>query len=118
MWKTRGFAAALSRCHPMRIPFPFNEVKTLYNRFATPTGLIASADNPAVAGEAASMYTTSLTDGSVIAPQVIVGGRLAQVLYYGPLPVIPVTTQGELRCAGRRCARGAGFSALDLSQPA
>ena len=53
------------------------------------TGQIASADNPAVAGEALSMYTTSLADGSVIPPQVVVGGRLAQVLYFGAAPGYP-----------------------------
>jgi uncharacterized protein (TIGR03437 family) len=53
------------------------------------TGQIASADNPAAAGEALSMYTTSLADASVIRPQVIVGGRLAQVLYYGAAPGYP-----------------------------
>lgn len=53
------------------------------------TGQIASADNPAVAGEALSMYTTSLAAGSVIAPQVIVSGRLAQVLYFGAAPGYP-----------------------------
>jgi hypothetical protein len=53
------------------------------------TGQIASAENPAVAGEALSMYTTSLADGSVIPPQVIVGGRLAQVLYFGAAPGYP-----------------------------
>jgi galactose oxidase-like protein len=53
------------------------------------TGQIATADHPAAAGEALSMYTTSLADGSVIAPQVIVGGRLAQVLYYGAAPGYP-----------------------------
>ena len=55
----------------------------------TQTGQIATADNPAAAGEPLSMYTTSLTDGSVITPQVIVGGRLAQVLYYGAAPGYP-----------------------------
>ena len=53
------------------------------------TGQIASAGSPAVAGEALSMYTTSLTEGSVIPPQVIVGGRLAQVLYFGSAPGYP-----------------------------
>lgn len=47
------------------------------------TGQIASAANPALAAEALRMYTTSLIDGSVMPPQVAVGGRLAQVLYMG-----------------------------------
>jgi hypothetical protein len=53
------------------------------------TGQIASAANPAAAGEALSMYTTSLVDGSVVPPQVIVSGRLAQVLYFGAAPGYP-----------------------------
>jgi hypothetical protein len=48
------------------------------------TGQIASASNPAVAGEALSMYTTSLADGSIIPPQIAVGSQLAEVLYFGP----------------------------------
>jgi hypothetical protein len=47
------------------------------------TGQIASTDNPAIAGEALSMYTTSLVAGGVIPPRVAVGGRLAEVLYFG-----------------------------------
>ena len=47
------------------------------------TGQIASAGNPAVAGEVLSMYTTSLVDSGVIPPQITVGGRLAEVLYFG-----------------------------------
>ncbi len=61
------------------------------------TGQNAAAGNPAVAGEALSMYTTSLTDGSVIVPQVIVGGRLAQVLYYGAAPAYPGYYQVNFR---------------------
>jgi len=53
------------------------------------TGQIASAGNPAIAGEALSMYTTSLAEGGVIPPQVAVGGRLAQVLYFGAAPGYP-----------------------------
>jgi hypothetical protein len=61
------------------------------------TGQIATADNPATAGEALSMYTTSLADGSVIAPQVAIGGRLAQVLYFGAAPGYPGYNQVNFR---------------------
>jgi hypothetical protein len=47
------------------------------------TGQVASANNPAVAGEVLSMYTTSLADGGVIPPQVSIGDRLAEVLFFG-----------------------------------
>jgi len=61
------------------------------------TGQITSADNPAVAGEALSMYTTSLADGSVIPPQVAIGGRVAQVLYFGAAPGYPGYYQVNFR---------------------
>jgi hypothetical protein len=47
------------------------------------TGLVASANSPAAAGEALSLHTTSLVDGGVVPPEVAVGGYLAQVLYFG-----------------------------------
>ena len=50
------------------------------------TGEIAGAGSPAVAGEVLSMYTTSLADGGVIPPHVAVGGRVAEVLFFGPAP--------------------------------
>jgi hypothetical protein len=48
------------------------------------TGRVASTDNPAISGEILSMYTTSLANGGVIPPQISIGGRLAEVLYFGP----------------------------------
>jgi len=61
------------------------------------TGQIASANNPAVAGEALSMYTTSMSDGGVIPPKVSVGGRLAEILYFGAAPGYPGYSQVNFR---------------------
>jgi hypothetical protein len=60
-------------------------------------GEIASADSPAVAGEVLSMYTTSLSDGGLIPPQVAIGGRLAGILYFGTAPAYPGYNQVNFR---------------------
>ena len=50
------------------------------------TGQIAASQNPAVAGEILAMYTTSLGDGNAIPPQVAIGARLGEVLFFGDAP--------------------------------
>ncbi len=64
------------------------------------SGEIASQDSPAVAGEVLSMYTTSLSDGGLIPPQVAIGGRLAGILYFGAAPGYPGYNQVNFRVPG------------------
>jgi uncharacterized protein (TIGR03437 family) len=53
------------------------------------TGQLVSSGNPATAGDVLSMYTNNLIEGGVIPPQVAVGGRLAQILFFGDAPGYP-----------------------------
>jgi hypothetical protein len=48
------------------------------------TPRVASSGDPAAEGEYLEIYLTGLTDGSVIPPQVSIGGRAAAVSYFGP----------------------------------
>jgi hypothetical protein len=61
------------------------------------TGQIASAGNPAVAGEILSMYTTSLAEGGAVPPQVAIGGKLAEILFFGDAPGYPGYFQVNFR---------------------
>ena len=73
------------------------------------TGQMVSAQNPAVAGEVLAMYTTSLIEGGVIPPQVAVGGRLGEILYFGDAPGYPGYNQVNFRVPDG-VAAGSGVS--------
>jgi uncharacterized protein (TIGR03437 family) len=50
------------------------------------TAQLASPVNPAVVGESLEIYSTGVGDGKQIPPQVSIGGRMADVLWFGNTP--------------------------------
>jgi hypothetical protein len=61
------------------------------------TGAVTAPGNPAVAGEVLAMYTNNLIKGGVLPPQVAIGGRLAEILYFGDAPGYPGYSQVNFR---------------------
>jgi hypothetical protein len=64
------------------------------------TDRIASAEDPAVAGEYLSIYLTGLGDGSVIPPQVVIGGRSSTITFFGTIAGYSGLNQVNVRVPG------------------
>jgi hypothetical protein len=69
----------------------------LYAPWHAETGQLAASANPATTGDALSMYTANFFKGGVIPPQVAIGGRVAEVLFFGDAPGYPGYYQVNFR---------------------
>ena len=64
------------------------------------TSQVASSSNPARVGEALEVYLTGLIDGSTVPPQITIGDRVAEILFFGKAPGLAGLNQVNVRVPG------------------
>jgi hypothetical protein len=64
------------------------------------TSQVASSSNPAVVGELLEIYVTGLVDGGTVPPQITIGDRVAEILFFGNAPGFAGLNQVNVRVPG------------------
>ena len=79
---------------------------------------LVSPSNPALAGEAIEIYGAGMVEGGAISPQVFIGGRMAQVLFFGDAPGYPGLNQINVAVpSGLASGSNAQVQMLYLTRP-
>ena len=61
------------------------------------TSQVASSANPAFIGEVLEVYLTGLVDGGTAPPQICIGDRVAEILFFGKAPSFAGLNQANVR---------------------
>jgi hypothetical protein len=101
-WICCGFSVSTAAIYHPAHPSPSPVLYSLPNGTQSAilhagTQELVSPANPAIQGEALEIYGVGLMEGGAIPPQVSIGGRLAEVLFFGRAPGYPGLNQINVR---------------------